>query len=302
MSEDVRDKSYLNHKDVIDLNFIRDHAIYLYRRHYRTGLRSHIMEVLSPGSVKKEKEGIVVHGMRQYPRAEPLKMLRIFRKRFKTLKGALEEVRRVKIIQSYLAPDHLARSEEFLVSYARRGRCDLLLCGFQEYIKGEIFEPWSPLDKYHLVSLLSRMETKKGEDSVAITDQWLERVRENAAGFIGKLKQMIVETRYVPDLAGVGNLIITLSGDIKLVDINNISKVSLDPIIALDDRDYPVCDKSVEALSLLEQKVLCRPIQADDPIYKTFLDPARMREVKVAAERFYLTMEPAMSYPRSFLP
>jgi len=301
MSEDVRDKSYLNHKDVIDLNFIRDHAIYLYRRHYRTGLRSHIMEVLSPGSVKKEKEGIVVHGMRQYPRAEPLKMLRIFRKRFKTLKGALEEVRRVKIIQSYLAPDHLASSEEFVVSYTRRGRCDLLLCGFQEYIKGEIFEPWSPLDKYHLVSLLSRMHTKKGDDSAVITDQWLQRVRGNAANLIEKLKQMIVEARYVPDLAGVGNLIITLSGDIKLVDINNISKVSFDPIIALDDRDYPVCDKSIEALSLLEQKVLCRSIQADDPIYKMFLDPARMREVKAVAERFYLTMEPAMSYPRSFL-
>ena len=300
MSEDVRDKPCLNHKDIIGLNFIRAQAIYLYRRHYRTGLRSHIMEVLSPDSVMNEKEGTVVHGMRQYPRAEPLKMLRIFRKRFSTLKYALEEVRRVKIIQAYLAPDHLASSEEFLVSYKTRGTYHLLLCGFQEYIKGEIFEPWSPLDKYHLISLLSRMATKKGEDSAVITNEWLHKVRGNAASFIEKLKQMIIEARYVPDLAGVGNLILTLSGDIKLVDINNISNVSFDPIIALDDRGYPVCDKSIEALSLLEQKVLCRSIPADDPIYKTFLDPARMREVKAASERFHLTMEPAMSYPRSF--
>jgi hypothetical protein len=109
---------------------------------------------------------------------------------------------------------------------------------------------------------------------------------------------MIMEAEHVPDLAGVGNLILTRSGAIKLVDINNISRVTFDPKIRVDDRGYPVGDKSIEALCLLEKKLLGKPINKGDPIYKTFLDPERMKDVKAAEEAFYLSMETLTSRSR----
>jgi hypothetical protein len=143
MPEDIRDKPYLNHKDILGLNFIRDPGIYYYRRHYRAGLRSHIMQVLNPENVENETKGIIIDGVKWYPRADPLKMLRIFRTRFKTLKEAEEELKRVKIIETYLAPDNLAMSEEFLVDYVMHGKREILLCGLQEYVEGEVLVPWS---------------------------------------------------------------------------------------------------------------------------------------------------------------
>jgi hypothetical protein len=304
MTDDIRDNPYIDHKDVLGLNFIRDPGTYVYRRHYRQGMRSHIMEVLDPKDVENETKGIVIDGLKLYPRAQPLNMLRIFRTKFNALKNAEEELRRVKTIETYLAPDNLARSNEFLVDYIRQGKRELLLCGFQEYVKGEVLEPWShlDLDKDHLVSLLYDMGFEKVEDSVMITDRWIHSMREKAENFIGKLKQMIMETNLVPDLAGVGNLLLTRSGDIKLVDINNISRVSFDPIIHLDDRGYPVCDKSIEALSLLEQKLLGRPLHRNDIIYKTFLDSIRMKEVQAIDKKFHRSMEPEMSSSESSSP
>ena len=117
------------------------------------------------------------------------------------------------------------------------------------------------------------------------TDSWIHQVLEKAETFIDKLKMLILEAGYVPDLAGVGNLLLTRSGHIKLVDINNISHVSFEPKIHLDDRGYPVCDKSIEALSLLETELLGRPIPRDDPIYNTYLDSNRMREVRAVVKR-----------------
>ena len=117
-------------------------------------------------------------------------------------------------------------------------------------------------------------------------------MRKKAVCFIGKLKEMISKTRHVPDLAGIGNLLLTRSGDIKLVDINNISTCSFENTIPLDDRGYPVCDKSVEALFLLEQKFMSRPSLKESHIYRTFLDPHRMNEVKAIEEAFHHTMRP----------
>ena len=299
MPEDIRDKSYINNEDVLGLNFIRDPGAYFYRRHYREGLRSHIMEVLNPEAVENEKKGIVIDGFRWYPRAESLKILRIFRKRFSTLKDAGEELNRVRIIQTYLAPDHVAGSQELLVDYSRRGKREILLCGLQEYVQGQILDPWSLLNRDHLVSLRHDMGFDNTEDSARISDQWIRSVRERADNFIKKLKQMIEETGHVPDLAGAGNLILTRSGNIKLVDINNVSRVSFDPIVSLDDRGYPICDKSIEALSLIEQKLLGRSSLRTEPIYKTFLDPERMKEVRALDEEFQLSMAPAISWPGS---
>ena len=299
MPEDIRDKPYLIHKDILGLNFIRDPGIYLYRRHYRSGLRSHIMQVLNPEDVEKENKGIIIDGFRWYPRAEPLKMLRIFRKRFNTLEDAEEELKRVRIIQTYLAPDYLAMPGEFLVDYSRHGKCEVLLCGLQEYVQGQILDPWGLLNRDHLASLRHDMGFDNTEDSVRTSDQWIHRVRERADNFMKKLKQMIAETGHVPDLAGAGNLILTRSGNIKLVDINNISMVSFDPVINLDDRGYPVCDKSIEALSLIEQKLLGRPSLRTEPIYDTFLDPERMKEVRALDEEFQISMAAPISWPGS---
>jgi hypothetical protein len=295
MIDDIRDKLYIDHKDVLGLNFIKDPGTYVYRRHYRQGMRSHIMEVLDPKDVENEVKGIVIDGLKLYPRAQPLNMLRIFRTRFNALKNAEEEVRRVKTIEAYLFPDNLARSSEFIVDYIRQGKRELILCGLQEYVKGAALEPWSHLGKDQMASLLYDMVFEKVDDPVMITDRWIHIMREKAENFIGKIKQMIMETNHVPDLAGVGNLFMTRSGDIKLVDINNISRFSFDPIIHLDDRGYPVCDKSIEALSLLEQKLLGKPLQSNDIIYKTFLDPIRMKEVQAIDKEFHRSIEPEMS-------
>lgn len=297
MQEDVRDRPYLNEEEVLRLNFIRDPGVFFYRRHYRQGLRSHIMEVLNAEDVENEKNGVFIDGSKWYPRAEPLKMLRIFRMRFNSLKEAEEEVERVKIIETYLGPDNLAKSDEFLVDYIRNGKRELVLCGLQEYVKGAILDPWNPLEDNHLLSILRRISFDDFEDAETIGDSWIHDVRKKAEVFLGKIKKMILEAYHVPDLAGIGNLMLTQAGDIKLVDINNISKVSFDPIIPLDDRGYPVCDKSLEALSLLERGLLNKSIQQDDPIYETYLEPKRMEEVKGMEKEFYLSLEAASSKP-----
>jgi len=226
-------------------------------------------------------------------------MLRIFRKRFNTLEDAEEELKRIRIIQTYLAPDYLAMPGEFLVDYSRHGKCEVLLCGLQEYVQGQILDPWGLLNRDHLASFRYDVGFDDTEDSGTISNQWIHSVRERAQEFIKKLKQMIAETGHVPDLAGAGNLILTRSGNIKLVDINNVSMVSLDSVINLDDRGYPVCDKSIEALSLIEQKLLGRPSLRTDPIYDMFLDPERMKEVRAIDEEFQLSMAAPISWPGS---
>jgi hypothetical protein len=251
------------------------------------------MEVLDPREVKKESEGILVDGVRRYPRAEPLKMLRIFRRKFHSLFDAEEELKRVKIIQGYLGPEYVARSEEFLVDYVTRGHNEILLCGLQEYVKGEVLEPWTHLEKNYLDSLLSDMGSGQRPESMMSAGQWIDDVRQKAKGFVVKLKKMIVEAGYVPDLAGVGNLILSPSGYIKLVDINNISTFSLNDPIRLDDRGYPVCDKSVRVMWLLEKKLLDQSPRKHDPIYETFFEPKRMKDVKMLEEAFQRSMQGA---------
>ena len=292
MPEDIRDKPYLNHRDVVGLNFIRSPAKYHYRRYYRAGLRSHIMEVLEPGDVNKETEGVTVDGMKWYPRAKPIKILRLFRIRLKSLKEAREEVKRVRIVQAYMGPDHVAFTEEFLVDFIRDEKREILLCGLQEYVEGEVIEPWGHLGEAHLLALLSRMASGEVGDPSKSAGQSTFGVKEKADAFVKRIKQMIREVEYIPDLAGAGNLLLTRSGNIKLVDVNNISRVSFDATIQLDDRGYPVCDKSIQALSLLEQKLLGRSPQEYDRLYRTFLDPVRMKAVRELEENFNRSMIP----------
>ncbi|MCP3955419.1 MAG: hypothetical protein GY697_24840, partial [Desulfobacterales bacterium] len=117
MAEDIRDKAYLTHTDIIALNFIKDSGCYLYRRHYRNGLRSHIMEVLDATQVQLETHGRVVKGVRLFPKAIPLKMLRIFRTRLGSIRQALNEIVKLRVIETFLAKDQFAGSSEFIVDY-----------------------------------------------------------------------------------------------------------------------------------------------------------------------------------------
>ncbi|HDZ91788.1 MAG: hypothetical protein JRJ09_01410 [Deltaproteobacteria bacterium] len=292
LSGDIRDRPRLGHSDVVELNFIRE-GKFLFRRHHRTGLRSHIMEVLRPGDVAAEKEGMIRDGLRWFPRAVPVKMLRIFRTRFSTLRDAEIELTRVKVVGRYLGPEYMARSDEFLVDYEVDGGYEPLLCGLQEYVDGEILDPWGPLDSEYLTTLFRRIGPGGGREEARM---WKQNVRKRAEKALERIGRMIREAGLVPDLAGVGNLLMTPGGNMKLVDINNISRVSLENRIPLDDRRYPACDKSIQAFSLLEQKLLQRPVDMGDPVFSTFLDPERMREVQSIEIEFHRSMAPTNSY------
>jgi hypothetical protein len=288
MPQDIREKPYLNHHDVLALSFIRLPGRYFFRRHYRHGLRSHIMEVLDPGDMEKETNGLDIGGVKCFPRARPIKMLRLFRTKFKSLQDALVEIQRVKIIGQFLTPRHIALSDEFLVDYIFDGKRDFILCGLQEYVEGEVLDPWMSIDDNHLACLLKRMEPENAGDwgPDHSTNQWIRAFKRNATGFIDRVKHLIKEAGHIPDLAGAGNLLVTPSGKIKLVDINNISKVTFEPTITTDDKGYPVCDKSIEALSLLEGKLLNRPPESDEALYRTFLEPQRRMAVKEIEKEF----------------
>lgn len=248
------------------------------------------MEVLRRDEVERERVGVVIEGVRWFPKAKPIKMLRIFRTKFNGLDEALEEVKRVKIIEKYLAPDHVAMSDEFLVDYITDGKREFILCGLQEAVEGEILDPWSPITKEHLAELFSRMRRDATETPDMRTERLIKRARKRVNKFIEGVKTMVLETNHVPDLAGVGNLLLTPEGELKIVDINNISSVSFGPTIPIDDKGYPLCDKSIQALSLLEQKILAKPINKEDGVYKTFLGSQRMRDVKVLEDKFHFSM------------
>ena len=296
MAADIRDRLRLEHLDIVELNFIRGQGDFLFRRHYRMGLRSHIMEVLKPADVAVEKNGIIKDGLRWFPKATPLKVLRIFRTRFDNLRDAEGELGRVKIVGRYLGPEYIAKSDEFLVDYAVQGRYELLLCGLQEYVDGEVLDPWGRLDRDYLASLFRRIDSLENKNGPRAMEVWEQNVRKGAERALGRIRTMILEAKLVPDLAGVGNLLLTRTGDIKLVDINNISRVSFESAIPRDDRGYPVCDKSIEALSLLEHKLIGRPVDRNAPIYQTFLDPGRMKEVRSIEREFHVSMGSSTSY------
>ncbi|WP_372681160.1 hypothetical protein [Desulfosarcina sp.] len=287
MPEDIRNRSAINHADVTALNFVRSSVPFVFRRHFRQGLRSHIMEILDPSDVEVEQTGKMIADVRCFPKARPRRMFRIFRARLKTLENALIEIGRVKIVERYLAPDFMARSTECIVDYQRPEGRDLMLCGFQEYVAGEILDPWTLLGAGDLLPAL--YEAFRGQDSPLTLSKslWIEAVRQKGSHFIEKIKLMISEAGHIPDLAGAGNLIITVNGGIRLVDINNISGVSLDPSIDLDEKGYPVCDKSIEALSLIEEKILGRPVDMEEDIYKHFLHPKRQKALKAKEALFW---------------
>jgi hypothetical protein len=289
--EDIRDKSIIRHEDVIALNFIRDTGDYVFRRHHLNGLRSHIMELLTSDDVIKETEGVIVNGIQRFPIAKPLKMLRIFRKRFSGFEEILDEIRRFQIVGRYLSSFHLAMSEEFIVDYRMGKNRDILLCGLQEYVEGECLDPWTVQKNNCLENLAEKLAESPGPGDFFSKSELIHRIEKSVESFVIQVKKMIQEARCVPDLAGNRNILVTRNGHVKLVDINNISYISSDGCVLMDDFNYPVCDKSIEALSLIEQKLLGRRLEKNDPVYISVLKPERLREVDRLALQFQKAMQ-----------
>jgi hypothetical protein len=224
-------------------------------------------------------------GIRMFPRAKPKKMFRILRHKFETRDIIFNEIKKYNLLLEYLGPELIAESDEFIVEYTGTGTGQILLCGLQEYVEGEILDPWrlSGNDFSNLLFFSSAQEDQQqGLVSLA---------RKNIGDFIGKIRQMIMGTGLIPDLAGIGNLILTPSGSLKLVDINNIVKINLDDTILIDDKGYPSCDVSIQVLSILEHKILGKKISMDDPLYRLFLSPERKKRVRRLEKQFYADLK-----------
>ncbi|CCK81102.1 hypothetical protein [Desulfobacula toluolica] len=283
---DIRDRAYLSGSQVQSLNFIKDSGRYIFRKFYRSGLRSHIFEVIRAEDVLKETQGEITNGIRLFPRAKPLKIFRILRTRFKNKAAVFNEIKKYNLLFKFMGPELIAQSEEFIVDYTGTGKSRIILCGLQEYIEGEILDPWRIFGKNYLIDLFKSTQTDESQNQAVA-----RKARNNIAKFVKRIRHMIDDTRYIPDLAGIGNLILTRDGDLKLVDINNIVEIKLDDNILIDDKGYPSCDVSVEVLSILERNILQKDIQTNDPLYRFFLSSERKKKVKALEKKFYKNLE-----------
>ena len=137
---DIRDRGTITHEDVLGLNFIRKPSPHYFRGHFREGLRSRIIQVLNPGDVQAESNGLMQAGIKRYPLARPLRMLRIFRKPISSLRDITDEIVNYQIIQKHLPSAYYASSSEFLVDYRKPDKCEIVLCGLQEFVDGEALD------------------------------------------------------------------------------------------------------------------------------------------------------------------
>lgn len=294
MSEiiDIRDRPYLSGKEVKKLNFIRRTDRFVFRKYYRSGLRSHIFEVLATEDVEKETSGVKVDGVLTFPRAKPLKMFRILRHRFDDINAVFSEIQKYNMLLKWLGSELMATSEEFIVDYNETGESQIVLCGLQEYVGGDILDPWRLFDRDCLKDLFKT----KGFTEEQI-DTCFNQVLNNIRIFVRRIRIMIKDTGFIPDLAGNGNLIVTPQGCLKLVDINNIVRIQPDHIILIDDKGYPSCDVSVEVLSIFETIAQGKPVSLEDPLYRHFLEPGRKRMVKQLERDFYKKLKNGKEAP-----
>jgi hypothetical protein len=292
---DIRDQAHLSGNEVKKLNFIKNSKTLVFRKYFKFGLRSHIFEVLLAGDILKETQGEIIDGIRMFPRARPVKMFRILRNRFETKETVFREIKKYNTLLKFLGPDFIACSEEFMADYAGGKKNQIILCGLQEYVEGQILDPWRLFGDNYLMNLFLSMP--RGESSLqtgiaqaGIAKATVKTAKNNIAIFVERIRQMIAQTGYIPDLAGIGNLILTPTGALKLVDINNIVEVKHSDTILLDDKGYPSCDVSIEVLSILERDILKRNISNDDPLYLFFLSPERKKRVTVIENEFYANL------------
>ncbi|WDP91101.1 MAG: hypothetical protein HUN04_15920 [Desulfobacter sp.] len=273
--DDIRSQAHLSGQDLKRLNFIGDPDRYLFRKFYRSGLRSHIFELLRAEDVERESAGVVEDGIRVFPRATPVKMFRIFRSRFGSKEEIFQEIRRYKLLLDHIGEKYIALSEEFIADYRdQTGKGRTVLCGLQEYVEGQMIDPWRLSGPESIAALLSAMAHDLSHEAR------MENALENIAVFTAGVRRLMGGTGYIPDLAGVGNLILTPEGGIKLVDINNIVQVKEDKYIHLDDKGYPACDVSVQVLAGIEKFILGMDNSDSDPLYRLFLTPDRKKQVR----------------------
>jgi hypothetical protein len=284
MATDIRDLDRIEHADILALNFIRSDAPYVFRRHFRNGLRSRIIEVLEPQAVALECRGTIVDGVRCFPRARPVKMLRIFRTRFADLDQALGETRRLKAVEAHLAPGFIAASSEFYVDYRCGRRRQILLCGLQDYIHGVALDPWQAGCRQYLTGLQRRLVDETGE--ALPPEAFGRRLLEELDAFVTRVQRLMHGTGLVPDLAGTRNLLVTGDGRLHLVDINNIHPLNFGETVPLDDKGYPVMDKSIEALDLLARHLLRRDELRQTAAWRIFFTAERRSRVRAAEGRF----------------
>lgn len=297
IAADIRDRGTITHEDVLSLNFIRKPSPYYFRGHFREGLRSRIIQLLDPRDVRAETRGLMQEGIRRYPLARPLRMLRIFRKPISSLGDITDEIVNYQIIQEHLPAAFFAASSEFLVDYQKPDNREIVLCGLQEFVDGESLDPWNP---EILKSAQSYYRTRGPRDHVdpeRYAARKISILQQHTRVFIKHLKKMARSARRLPDLAGVGNILFTSTATIHLVDINNISRISSSDAIPIDDKGYPACDKSIEALSLLEKGVLGRPIDMQEGLYHFFLNPDRMQRVQEIEKKFHARIAARGNYP-----
>jgi hypothetical protein len=290
---DIRDQETISHSDILHLNFIRSPSPFFFRKHFQEGLRSRLLQVLRPADVALETTGVLCDGIRHFPLARPVFVLRIFKERFNSVKAVEAETQRFRMVQKFLPKTLYAGSQEMIVSYFVAGSHEILLCGLQEFVPGEILDPWGEDLGPHLKSYFESATEKPKRVA-----QLLNALKLNALSFVGHVKAMARDAGLIPDLAGVGNLRITAKGDLKLVDINNISKIHLDDRIHLDDKGYPVCDKSIQALANIEACFSGHRVQADDALYRLFLNADRMTAVEAHVRRFHETTSARGNYPK----
>ena len=294
---DIRDRGTITHEDVLSLNFIREPSPYYFRGHFREGLRSRIIQVLDPRDVRVETHGLMHAGIRHYPLARPLRMLRIFRQPISSLGDITDEIVNYQIIQEHLPAAFFASSSEFLVDYQKPNKREIVLCGLQEFVDGESLDPWN---LEILKCAQSYYRTRAPHDHVdpeSYAGRKIDILQQHTRVFIKHLKEMAHSARRLPDLAGVGNILFTSAATLHLVDINNISRISSSDAIPIDDKGYPACDKSIEALSLLEKGVLGRPIDMQEGLYRFFLNPERMQRVQRIEKKFHARIAARDNYP-----
>ena len=286
MELDIRNKPTLSHEDILGLNFIKQPSRYFFRNHYREGLRSRLMQALKLSDIALETRGVMQQGIRMFPVARPVAMLRLFKTAFFSPADVRKEIDHYKILQKWLPECHYAPSSEFMVDYIRRSEKCILLCGLQAYVHGEAIDPWHE----NALLKIQNMMTNSQEGG-------LETALKHLTSFVDCIKNMIMKTGAIPDLAGVGNLIMTPSGMVKLVDINNISKLSMDHHIPIDNKRYPVSDKSIQALFQMETRILGRSRDAADTLYRFFLEPRRVKDVKDLEIAFHQETAHSGNYP-----
>lgn len=283
MTGDIRDQPRIDHEDILALNFIRRDPPFIFRPYFRNGLRSRIMAVLAPTDVRRESRGTTVDGVRIFPRARPVKMLRIFRARFETLAQALEETRRLKVVERHLAPDFIARSLEFYVDYRRPGRSEILLCGLQDYVCGVALDPWQCQRPDSLATLYRRL---RAETDALDWSSFRNRLQERLATFTGRVRRMLTTDGLLPDLAGARNLLVTATADLCLVDINNIHPLDDGERVPVDDKGYPVLDKSIEALDRIDRHLLGGRGLSAEGAYRKYFTPSRRARVRTLERAF----------------